>query len=146
MSNVSELTFGLVFEDSAVKYIAVTVGFLFTLVICCLCAGIIWYEQFGSDLKRILINQLVSSFCWMALLGCILVVFADLLMYFFRPFPIWFCYLNVLTRNAVIMNLFLLLDSIIIVRYAFIFWLKDPLSFVDTFWCFFINVCSFILR
>ena len=146
VSNLSMRSFEFIFEDSAIKYIAVTVSVFVTLTICCLSAGIIWYEQYGSDLKRILINQLVSSFSWIAIFGYILVVFPDLLMYFYRPLPIWFCYLNVLIRNAVVMNAFLLLDAIIIVRYAFIFWLKDPLSFVDTFWCIFINVFSFVLR
>jgi len=145
LNSSSVISFEPIFEIPVLKYMAVPFSILMTIVICCLCAGIIWYEQCGSDLKRILINQLVSSFGWIALNGYILIVVPDLLMYFYRPLPLWFCYLNILYRNIVVVYCFLLLDAIIIVRYAFIFWLKDPLSFMDTFWCIFINVCCFIM-
>jgi hypothetical protein len=29
--------------------------------------GIIWFERFGSDEKRTLINMLTSSVCWLAI-------------------------------------------------------------------------------
>ena len=35
--------------------------------------SIIWYERFGSDKKRTIINQLVSEICWNAIFGCITV-------------------------------------------------------------------------
>lgn len=144
--NQTEISFDFIFQNNLIKYLAVPLAFVVTLLFCSLCAGIIWYEQYGSDLKRILINRLVSSFAWIALHGHMLIVFPDLVLYSYRPLPVWFCYLNILIRNAMVVNAFLLLDAIIIVRYVFIFWLKDPLGFDDTFWCVFINVCSFVVR
>ena len=136
--------FSNIFEDRPLKYVGVVTSFLLMFIICCLCVGIIWYEQFGSDQKRILINKLVSAFCWAILITFVLLVMPDLLLYFYRPYPVWTCYVKSIVKQALVVHLFLLLDAIIVARYAFIFWLKDPLSFDDKFWCLFINICTLV--
>ena len=52
------------FEEKTTKVISVvfaTVGIFFLIP---LTYGIIWYEHFGSDKKRTLLNKFVSSLCW----------------------------------------------------------------------------------
>jgi len=46
------------------KYIAFIVSVLLSLIVIPSLYGIIWFEKFGTDSKRTLINQLVSSICW----------------------------------------------------------------------------------
>ena len=142
--NGSEDYFNFIFEDRPLKYAGVVLSFLSMTAISCLCVGIIWFEQFGSDQKRILMNKLVSAFCWAVLSSFVLVVLPDLLLYFYRPYPVWFCYLLVIVKQVLVVHMFLLLDAIIVARYAFIFWLKDPLSFDDKFWSLFVNICILI--
>jgi hypothetical protein len=50
------------------------------------------------------------------------------------------CHLDTILRNVVPMIALLLLDAIIIVRYIFIFHLKNPTALQDDFWKLFINL------
>jgi hypothetical protein len=40
----------------------------------------------------------------------------------------------------------LFIDAIIVARYFQIFWMKNPLSFQDDFWCLFVNIWIVICR
>jgi hypothetical protein len=46
---------------------------IFAIILLCislpLLYGIIWYERYGVDLKRTLINQLFMSVCWYLMIG-----------------------------------------------------------------------------
>jgi len=46
------------------KSLAIIVSVLLTLIVLPSLYGIIWFERFGTDSKRTLINQLVASICW----------------------------------------------------------------------------------
>ncbi len=45
------------------KYIAIILSVLLSLIVLLLLYGIVWFERFGSDAKRTLINQLFASIC-----------------------------------------------------------------------------------
>ena len=145
-ANITEDYFKVIFEDRPLKYVGLCVSFVLILVMYSLASGIIWFEYYGSDLKRIFINRIVSSVCWIVLEGYILLHVPDLILYFYRLYPTWICYIQIILRHALVLQLLLLLDSIIIVRYIFIFWLKNPLNFDDQFWCACVNIGIFILR
>ena len=49
-------------------------------------------------------------------------------------------------RNALAIKVILHLDSIVIIRYIFIFLLKNPMNFKDDFWCLFINLWVVVAR
>ena len=44
--------------------IAIVLSVLLSLIVILSLYGIIWFERFGSDSKRTLINQLFASVCW----------------------------------------------------------------------------------
>ena len=52
------------FENRTSKIIGVLFAVPMSFLICFAAYGIIWFERFGSDLKRIFINKMVSSVCW----------------------------------------------------------------------------------
>ena len=140
------VNFDYIFEDRPLKFVGIIFSSVMIVVIFCLASGIIWYENCGSDLKRILTNRLVSSICWCVLESLFVIWSPDLLLYFYRPFPNWVCILQAIFRNAVLLRLTILFDAIIIARYVFIFWLKNPLNFDDEIWCTFINFWTIIFR
>ena len=144
--NASEDYFKIVFEDRPLKYVGLCVSFVFVLVMCSLTFGIIWFEHFGSDIKRIFINRIVSCACWVVLQGYILFQVPDLFLYIYRPYPVWICYIQTILRHAFVLQLLLLLDALLISRYIFIFLLKNPLNFDDKFWCSFVTLGIFIFR
>ena len=64
---------------------------------------------------------------------------SELPRYFLGPQPATFCLLQSVIKNSLKWQLLLLLDSVIIVRYIFIFWLKNPGAVNEDFWTTFAN-------
>ncbi len=99
-----------------------------------------------ADLKRIFTNKMVSSICWCAMEGLLVLFTADLVMYFYHPFPQWICFLQIILRHTIVLRLMLLVDAMVLARYILIFWLKNPLKFQDDFWCHLVNTWVFLFR
>ena len=138
--------FEIIFKDRPLNYFAISFDILSIFGFCFLTYGILWFEHFGSDLKRILTNRLVSSICLCLLEMLVLLDIPGLVNYFYGPFPEWVCYMQIIYRHAATLRLMLIFNAIIISRYIFIFWLKNPLNFDDEFWCRFINASISFLR
>lgn len=66
--------------------------------------------------------------------------------YFYEIFaPIgndFYCYLLYITTNTTTMQIIFLFNSVVVVKYIFIFHLKNPTAIQDDFWTIFINVWS----
>ena len=103
-------------------------------------AGIIWHEQFGSDHKRIFLNKMVTALNWVSIVWFLLIQPSDMLLYLYKPLPDWFCKINYILRNMLVLLCLIYTDLILIIKYAFIFWMKNPANFQDDFWSFVINV------
>ena len=56
----SEKCFKAIFRNSPSKLVLIFICLLFTIVNIALPYGIIWYERFGTDNKRTLMNKLVK--------------------------------------------------------------------------------------
>ena len=117
--------------------------FLSTCLLIPIFCSIIWYEKFGSDNKRTVLNKLAASICWCAILIEILVQIPEWIRYCFGPLPSFFCYLHLVFTNTLAIQVMLIFDAISILRYIFIFWLKNPYSFCDDFWTVFLNLWMF---
>ncbi len=138
-SNETVLFFNGLHEKRISKTLGLVIGSTLPVVICLSATGVIWFERFGSDLKRIFINRAVSSICWNILAYFAFIHLPEIFLYFGQPFPEWFCFFHLVLRNVIVIQIVLWMDVIAIVRYIFIFWLKNPLSFQDNFWSCFIN-------
>ena len=119
----------------AVGYFSIIFNFtLFSLTIHC--------ER--SQSNRTLINQLVASTLWRGVQWNIFVQPVMTSSYFFIPtFSNLFCWSLFLIGSVTVMHAILLYDSIIIVKYIFIVWLKTPTVLQDDFWRLFINLWIF---
>ena len=105
--------------------------------------SIIWYEKFGSDKKRTVLNKLVGSVCWYTIVVYMVVQIPELIRYCYGPLPTFLCYLHLIIKSTLAIQLMLIFDAISILRYIFIFWLKNPFNFSDDFWNVFINLWIF---
>ena len=101
--------------------------------------AIIWFEQNENGDKQIFVNKLVLSVCWSVLGYCLFVHPGTWIRFFTRPFPEHVCLGFLVLRKAVIMQMLLFYDFIILARYVFIFWLKNPLAVKEEFWWIFLN-------
>ena len=114
-----------------------------------LLAFIIWFEKFGSDQRRTLINMLVSMICctiFVYLLGSHTI---EVVRFSYGPLPNGLCCFQNLVKGVVFCCTLMFLDATIITRYVYIFWLKNPASFNDEFWRCFVSLwiycCSTII-
>ena len=110
--------------------------------VCC----IIWHEVKGSDQKITVINRLFTV-CWLLLICWLgLNQQVDTARYVFGPFPKFVCYFNVWLKFYITTHFLLLLDTVIVLRYIWIFWIKNPSSFKDEFWStFMLTLQSWVL-
>jgi len=102
--------------------------------------GIIWFEHFGSDKKRTLMNKIVSLLCCNAAFSMSVNFFVDFSTYLLGPLNHHLCFIFQLFRNVIALNTLLLLNTLIITKYVFIFWLKNPASVEDDFWALFMGL------
>lgn len=89
---------------------------------------------------RTLINQLVSSLLVRSIIFSFTVEVLDIAFYIIGPFPLLLCYLELFLRSSLTMQGILYLDSIFIIRYLFVFHMKNPTATQDDFWIRFLNI------
>ena len=138
MCSKSNFTFCEFYERDLSKLFIILLGFLCNVVSSLLMYSIIWYEHFGADSKRILTNKIVSMICWNGIVGSQFLYFSNTGFYLFGPFPKWLCFFFSFLRLVIKTNYLMFLNAIIISKYVFIFWMKNPGSLKDDFWSFFI--------
>ncbi len=105
--------------------------------------SIIWFEKFGSDAKRTILNKLVGSVCASALEWCFFVQMPELARYLLGPMPSWVCLTHSIVKNSILMQMLIFFDCITIFKYLFVFKLRNPGGFLDDFWTVFINIWVF---
>jgi len=127
-----------VFENRPSKFVAIAISAILTLLRTFMLLGMIWYERFGSDNHRTLMNKLLSSVCWAAIAHNLHTVL-DIFRYIFGARPTSLCYLQTYIKVTLTSIFLLLYDAIIITKYVLIFWLKNPGAVNDDFWWRFIN-------
>ena len=121
--------FEAVFENRISKIISICLSVLFSFILVLCFYGVIWFEKYGSDKKRTLINTLMASICWSAITFCVVIQLPEMFLYIYGPLPVPFCSIHLMNKKAIVTQLLLFFDAIVIARYAFIFWLKNPAAF-----------------
>ena len=91
MTNCTEDFFCGVFENRWSKICFMTFTVIAIPVVLLLLYSIIWYERFGLDVKRTIVNKLTSSFCWIAIQFVIFVNIPDFGRYLTGPYSENFC-------------------------------------------------------
>jgi hypothetical protein len=132
--------FSGLFENRPSKISFVLISFIIDIFNIFLAYGIIWYDHFGLDIKQNLMNKLVSSVCWAAIVDVPMIHLFEIPRYFFGPQPAIFCFIQSVLKNAYKWQILLLLDASILSRYIFIFWLKNPSAVQDGFWSVLMNI------
>ena len=74
--------FETAFQDGPVKTTSIAITVILMAILVPIGYGIIWYEKYGSDKKRILVNRLLTSLCWTGIVVDIMVTPLDMLRYF----------------------------------------------------------------
>ena len=128
------------FQNRPVKTILVICCVLFSLQNIALSIGLIWFERFGSDKRRTLLNKLVSSLCYRILQWVIICQSSDLIRYTNGPLPLKFCALMVVLKTSIRLQILFLFDMMQITKYIFTFHLKNPSAITEDFWSKFLSM------
>lgn len=120
--------------------VSVIFSFFGSVVLVVSLYGIIWYERFGSDNKRTLINKLVSAQCWSTIHYYSFCQMIDILRYITMAYPERICFFLVVFKNSIKAQVLLFIDANLLSQYLFVFWLKNPAGVNDDFWSVFISL------
>jgi hypothetical protein len=121
-------------ENNLYKMICVSLSVLIMVILLPLIYGVIWFERFGSDKKRTLLNMLVSSACWTVILCGIMLQVPDIVHIVIGPLPATVCFFQAVLRSAFASEFLFYFDAIVVVRFVYIFCLKNPANVCDEFW------------
>ena len=128
------------FEPSPYLILSVIFSFLGLVILVLSLYGIVWYERFGSDNKRTLINKLVSAQCWSTICYYCFCQMLDILRFITAAYPERACFFLVVIKNSIKAQILLFIDANLLSQYVFIFWLKNPAGVNDDFWSCFITL------
>ena len=132
-----------VFENKIISLLLTLSPFL--LVLSMLSAyGIIWFERFGTDQKRTIINKLVSDSLWIVVIQLPLIMLSDFVRYLLGPLNPHFCFFQVVFKASAFTQILCYFDAMIVAKYALIFWTKNPWSINDDFWSRYVSICIYI--
>ena len=144
-NNCSEnLFFALLYKPDWSMAFGILTSLINIAVVTPLSLSIIWYERFGSDLRRTLLNQFVSSMCWNIFLQNVINVPLEIILTLFGPLDDVFCSFHMILKYGSMLHIFTMLFFMTLVKYLSIFVFKNPTGIHSQFWCFFINFVSVV--
>jgi hypothetical protein len=120
-------------QDRPSKTAAIVFSIILTLTDALLLYGVIWFQNFGPDHGRTLVNRIFTSFCW----TCMVALFigaTDVIRYITGPFPKIVCHIIVIFKNMVRTEILLFYDLMAISRYILIFHRNNPTALDEQFW------------
>jgi len=134
--------FAGVYELDFVRIVLIAFSVIQIVVFVPFISGIMIFECTNSDHR--IFSRLVSSLSVSYITYLILVQVPDIFRYIFGPLNENFCFWHYILKSAFSLQHILILDAISIIRYTFIFRMKNPTLFQDAFWIFFIMTSIFI--
>jgi len=93
--------FEAAFQHGSLNFAAIILTILFAIYLVPSGYGMIWYERYGSDKKRILINRFFSSVCWTGIELFTLVIPLDIARYIFGPLPPPICLFQLIHKVSI---------------------------------------------
>jgi hypothetical protein len=118
--------FTAVYEWNASKISEILVSLINIIVVTPFAYYIIWYERFGANHRRTLINQLAASICLYLVVYNVFVQSMDIAVTALGPFNFSFCHFRRFARSILIFQFTLITTAITIVKYIYIFVMKTP--------------------
>ena len=99
-TGIEEDFFKDLIETSPVKTTCLTISFFGIFFGPVFIYSIIWYEKYGSDNKRTILNMYASMFCWEFLKFILFVQIPDTMRYIVGPLHYGVCYTQTLVRSS----------------------------------------------
>ena len=105
------------YEDgNPYKYVTVVIQILLIILSVSVFYSIIWYERFGTDNKRTIVNKFVSSICWTGICWNLTVQIIIIVRFLHGPFNYYACFWYILTRRTLTTVIVMFLNAIILLE------------------------------
>ncbi len=91
MSNVTQFFAELTSSQPVLRVTCLVFALATSLVVPVFLYSIIWYERYGSDNKRTLLNKFASLACWAAIEYYLVAQMLEIITFLFAPLPAQFC-------------------------------------------------------
>ena len=126
-SNCSEnVVFAMLYTHNWSMALRVLTSLINIAIVTPMSYSIIWYERFGSDYRRTLLNQLISSICWNIVFQNMVNVPLEIILTTFGPLGEAFCLSHMILKNGSTFHIYTLLTFLTSVKYLYIFVFKNP--------------------
>ena len=132
--------FAAAFQNGQLQLCTMTFTIICLLILIPIEYGMIWFEHYGSDKKRTLINRMFASACWTSMQVYLFVIPLEMVRYVFGPLPGTVCFFHLIHKNVISVETALFSNGVTLSRYLYVFYLKNPSEFQDEFWHTFINL------
>ena len=126
--------FSGIFQNRLSKWISIIFSILGSILAIFMIYCIIWFERYGLDVRKTLINRLFLSLDYIGIIWLSLFQQLDVLRYLYGPMPQLVCHLTDYSKFALTNQIFTTFAFIMITRYILIFYLKNPAGFYNEFW------------
>jgi hypothetical protein len=120
-TNFSDISFGYLHENNYPKLISLTASSLLTILCIPLLYAFVWFEQFGSDKRRTLINRLISYIWKIVIFYLVVVRFCDAVNSIMGPFAEQACFILWIIKGACTAAVLTTVNVIMLTQYIFIF-------------------------
>jgi len=144
-NNSSDVFLSSLYERDWSMALALLAAVLNITLITPLSCIIVWYERFGSDLRRTLLNQLVASLCWNIIFQNLATQPMEVFLTLYGPLDPWFCFIHAVLKFSCFFHWVVIIFFMALVKYLSIFLLQNPMSIKSEFWYLVINLVTVIL-
>jgi hypothetical protein len=127
-------------ENNYPKLISLTESSLLTILCIPLFYAFVWFEQFGSDKRRTLINRLISYIWKIVIFYLVVIRFCDAVNSILGPFSEQACFILWIIKGACTAAVLTTVNVIRLTRYIFIFQYNNPGRVDDYFWITFLSM------
>ena len=117
--------FEKLFTSDLLKVANIATFFVASITGLLLLGGIIWYEKNGRFRYRTVVNQLFSTFAWTLVWGILLIYIPVGIRHMTGPLSETFCYIFAPLRYFLLNCVLLTFNAITLVRYIFIFKMRN---------------------
>lgn len=129
-----------IYELLPLRLAVVLLSLFFAMALIPFMSSIVWEDWYNPGPKRFFTDRIISSIAASCVGYLTLALIPDILRYLIGPFSEIFCFFHYIIKNFFALQQLLLVEALLVARYIFIFWLKNPAAFQDEFWICYINM------
>jgi hypothetical protein len=143
--SLNETVFTAVYEWSMPKILNIVLSIFSIFLITPWLLYIIWYERYGANHRRTLINEFVASHFYYAVFYILVGQSLEVILTTFGPFGDYVCHFQEFLQGVMTFQFLQIFTFIFSVKYFYIFVLRNPSGINEEFWCFFLNIWSLLI-